>query len=413
MKSKINYKLTDIAFISFYCIDLIKLVLINILGNNIYAKSIIPTIFVYLILILGIVKEKKKIKVDTILLLMGILILFVASGIVFPENIFAMLELETWNSLECVFTLTGGIFAYAFFRLIDDPKRLYRNLNISSFLLFFWCAIRIVSSLQKGGFNKMNVNGIASVSTYDMTVGYRLLFCSIIFSINYFKLHKNRILNLLMAGISFILMIIYGSRTAVASYILFLVLFSIFCDDFSNKTKKNKFKVIFIFLILVLTYVILFCTDFLKDIYSFLIQHNFNSRILNTLINGSELDIGRTKMWTKSIELIKSNWVIGLGIYSDRTAFNIYCHQILLEIYLDFGIIIGTIIILYLIKNIYTMFFKCKNEYFKMIFIIFFSLSFIRLNLSSSFWQDINFWASIAIYISYRKTERRRIKYGE
>ena len=68
---------------------------------------------------------------------------------------------------------------------------------------------------------------------------------------------------------------------------------------------------------------------------------------------------------------------------------------------IDFGWIVGGTLLLVLIRNI-VLILKSDDKQWKILFMLFFSLSMIRLTLSYSFWYDTNFWAMIAIILGYR-----------
>ncbi len=412
MKNKYTLKINflDIAFILFYAYDLILYFFIQVFPNYQFSK-IISLIILYVVLILGIIREKRALKIDSILLIVGLYLLFLLNSLLYPNYRYAMFELPIWNIYSCVFTFSSSIFAYLFFRLINNPKRMLNNLKKASYLTFLWSCLRIYSAVRNGGFNKAFENGVVSTSTYDMAVGYRLLFSSIIFFIIFCGKLKtdnnktNKISYLILFVISLVLMIIYGPRSSVASFVLFLVLYLFFIG--SNRTSKNLVRKLFIIIFLFSLYLFFKDKSNLTFIYNALSKFNLNSRILNSLISGSvELDFGRNMMWKNAIKLILMHPLIGNGIYVDRSIYGIYCHQFVLEMLLNFGVVLGLIIIFIFIKNIINMLFLCKNEIWKLIFIVFLSMTLIRLNISSSFWQDTNFWACIAIVVNYHEDSK-------
>ncbi|EIC06103.1 O-antigen polymerase [Acetivibrio thermocellus YS] len=192
-------------------------------------------------------------------------------------------------------------------------------------------------------------------------------------------------------------MTIYGSRTAVLSFFVFWILKVLFCHEASTP-KKRIVNIIFILVAFFTIYEVITNEAILLYFYNVISRMGASSRILNTLVSGNiALDKGRSIMWSNALQMILEHPIIGNGIYSDRNEFGIYCHQFVLELFLDFGIIIGTIIIIIFAWSTIKILLKCQNQEWKLMFILFFSMIIIRLNFSSSFWSDTNFWACLII----------------
>lgn len=179
IKSKLHINVRSLAFVLFYGFDMLHSVLRQIIYGNQFPK-IIATLILYVVLFLSIMK-KNTIKKDSVFLIIGVFILFLLTAIMNPEYRYAMFQLPTWNVYSSVFTFSSGIFAYLFFRMLDDPDLMMDSLRTASYITFMWAVLRIISAMRSGGFQKVFENGKVSTSIYDMSVGYRLLFSSIIF----------------------------------------------------------------------------------------------------------------------------------------------------------------------------------------------------------------------------------------
>ena len=88
-------------------------------------------------------------------------------------------------------------------------------------------------------------------------------------------------------------------------------------------------------------------------------------------------------------------WLNALG-YGKTGA---YTHNIFGELLIDYGIILGTILILFLCIMIYLCFIKRESMYLKIFKILFFSLGFSRLLLSSSYIIEVGFYVMMAMMI--------------
>ena len=144
-------------------------------------------LLIYGCFLICVSRNRKRIKADAIILLLLIAMLFIFSYILNPSYRIAILELESWNAIDSVFTFSSGIFAYLFFRSFDDDEQLLKSLKPCAYILLIWALFRINSSITSGGFSRVMQNGILSQNNYDMSTGYRLLFVSLVFGLEFLK----------------------------------------------------------------------------------------------------------------------------------------------------------------------------------------------------------------------------------
>lgn len=401
---RISY--VGLAIVFFYCFDLWHLLIMQILPSSVAKK--IATVLLWTIYVIAISKNRKLLKKDALIMLILNFLLFIMSYIVHPEYGYAMFEMPTWNIYSSVFTFSSGLFAYVFFRMENDPVKLRRYLKVAAYLTFLWGVLRVRSAIVNGGFTRIFENGTASSGSYDMSVGYRFLFVCIVFLVEFLqeKRKSRKLFDIFMCVISAILMTVFGSRTAVVSLLAFWCLYSLLYQYEGNNI-RNLVKRIAVVVGLAMLFMIFTNLTFLQMISGVLQKFGLGSRMLDSLLSGAiELDSGRSRLWTMVYEMIEQHPVFGAGIYADRAQGGIYCHQLLLELFLDFGLIVGTIFVLLILNNVIHMLFRCSNKEWKLLFIMFFSMCFIRLNVSSSFWYDTNFWVCIALVKNYRNSVR-------
>ena len=123
-----------------------------------------------------------------------------------------------------------------------------------------------------------------------------------------------------------------------------------------------------------------------------------NTRILDKLTEGELLSSsGRNNYYDFVIDYIKSHPLIGSGMINDRAiianalsvpaedAYGAYPHNFFLELLMQFGIVIGSVIIIaFLGLLIYTLFGKFKSSY-KEYLIMFLFIGFVPLMVSGSY----------------------------
>lgn len=404
----IRYNYITLMLIFFYCRDFFYLVFQRITHSGTISQ-VMCLFLIYGCFLICISRKKRVLKQDALFVIFLIVVLFALSYILNPDYRTAITELESWNALDSVFTFSSGIFAYLFFRAFDDDEQLLSSLKPCAYILLLWALFRINSSISSGGFSRVMQDGVLSQNSYDMATGYRLLFVSLIFGLEFLNGWgiKKVWYAILTAG-STVGMFIYGSRTAAISWVLFWILRILFCGNKRHSTKR----IIMLMVILMLT-ILITNVAFLQTISTILSGIGMQSRILDTLIQQEiSLDLGRTRMWTTCIEMIKAHPLLGNGIFADRAQFGIYCHQIILEILVDFGCVAGGAILLVLVILVVKGLTCRDNSQWKLLFVMFLSMCIVRLMMSSSFWMDTNFWATLAILVNQKKNLKQHIIKG-
>jgi O-antigen ligase len=190
---------------------------------------------------------------------------------------------------------------------------------------------------------------------------------------------------------------IVGARGPIVCIVIF-ILFYILANSIVGK-QKSKFVLTLISLIFIIIIVVLNSNLILGFINNILIKRNIHSRTIYTLLNFSKIDFsaGRTDIYITCLDIIKNNPLIGIGIGGDRVLLEgTYPHNILLEILMNFGILLGSICIIFIlfltIKSIFS-----KNFVNRSLSIMFLGIGFIQLFFSGSYLTSPNFWLYIAI----------------
>lgn len=383
---KIRY--TSLLVFFFFAYDLIYSISMSLVKSAIISNCIGDGIIIILFLLA--IKEKNfKIKLDSLIIILLSATSFLLSLWINPNYKSVMFDDNAFNIFKMIFSFHGGIFAYFIVRLEDNSEDLLHDLKLSIIPVWICYTIKTIDGISFSSISRISGNTI--VRNYNQVYGFKFLFVAIFLTYMYYKERKKRFLLLSFIAVGQILL--YASRTAILSYVFYIILIVLFENNDKNKNYKKALLGIIIFAGITL----ITSNTFMMGVSDFCTKHHISSKIIDSFINNNNhLDGGRVVLWKKSLTLINSN-LFGMGVYSDHYYLNVYVHNIILQIFMSYGVLIGLVIVLWLIKTIYTMLFKsCGNN--KSLFIIFFSLSFIRLMLSYSFWYDINFWIMLAIY---------------
>ena len=252
--------------------------------------------------------------------------------------------------------------------------------------------------------------GIASSQTNYMVFSYALLFPTIA-SIYFFFIGR-RFYGLIAI---FLLMVILvkGARGA-----LLCVVFS-FLTGVSFLYVKHSLKNLFVILS-VLCCTLVFCSNF-EIIMSFLVNVFPDSRSLFLFSNLNLTDnIGsRRVIYDASLSLLNTYLLTGTGVFMDRFYLSLllgndaHPHNILLQILLQYGILLGSIIILslalFIIRGIY---YANKKSHFSAMFLVLLTTSvFVHLFVSGSYIIDVPFWMLLGLLNSpISKIKNRKLQ---
>lgn len=227
-----------------------------------------------------------------------------------------------------------------------------------------------------------------------MTFGYYSIF-SLSFVLIYSYYHKNIPL-LVMSIIAIPIIIVNGNRGTIlvaTTAIIAMLLFS--------NTKKWK-KIIFVCVLIIaamnITTIVKSSLDFL--VARFNISNNYSVRNLYAMIESDDTENslgGRSAIYEEAIQEIKDNTITGMGIAGFQAKYGYFPHNIFLDIYVTFGIIIGTMYLVYIINiGIHTYKISKENMEIKILFIFMVS-NIMKLMLSKTFVYDPTIWLYISL----------------
>ena len=406
MKIILNKKLTcnqlvDFAFILFFCSGLIRKILAPVLGEGDIAK-IVAVIIIYMpLLLVVILNPEKYIKMDAICLPVFIGLFFLVTLFWHPEYEYFYTR-ETYGVWSYVMIPYKGIYAYLYIRLMDTPERLERNLRISGWLMFIDFTYQLYRALNRGFWYGVSFSEANAEMSYSVSFGYEVLLFALIFL--YAALKYRRKSDIIASVISITMILIGGSRGSVLFIAIFLLLYIV------KEISETKHKLALICLLttgfgaLYLVYkpLLLFASKFIS-------RMGFSSRFINSFINGTiTADSGRNIIWDVAVKMIKDN-PFGYGAMGSRFKLTSlvdpgYPHSLILEVLIDYGIFIGTILlIIYFVKVISLV--MGETEWSGVALPVF--CTSCCLFLSLTYWNYPAFWMKIGLTVNNAiKTKR-------
>ncbi|MGN1268607.1 MAG: O-antigen ligase family protein [Candidatus Aphodocola sp.] len=276
-----------------------------------------------------------------------------------------------------------------------DYKKIQKGLLFLAYINMTLLTVTTLSGLYSSVGRDVNYLGIGITSAVWIPIIMQAAF--------YKNEHrKSKILNIVLTLLFSAFAIIYGNRGSVLAIFLFLV----YCILYYTNFKKKLLLLVFISIL----FLLFFANGeaILKSLINMVNSLGVNSRNLDLLINNQlSYSAHRTdEIWVNVLSSIKENWFLGYGLCYDRVIsgyLNVYAHNLILEVWLSFGLIFGTLILLvYFIKGLKICFNKDNSVLSKLFSPFFISITTV-LMFNNSFCQLGFFWASFGILLSYFK----------
>lgn len=229
--------------------------------------------------------------------------------------------------------------------------------------------------------------------SYSQAFTYLMLPTAIIVCNSFFN--RVRWFNVIFFATSIIFMLSMGSRGPLLCVVLYVLLKLTLI--FKLEAKRGMLIGAIFTSVIVPLYV--FFYDILNYFLTIFQNLNLSTRTIMRLIEGDFFeDNARNLLSEYSIELIDKHAMLGVGIGTDRIklAYKMqssviaetigwYPHNILLEIFLHFGIFIGGAIIIYMFMVIYTTIFRNLDKDAADVICIFIGIGFFPLFISGSY----------------------------
>ncbi|MFY8331106.1 O-antigen ligase family protein [Vagococcus carniphilus] len=327
----------------------------------------------------------KKLKKDVLVLFFMLLLSVIFTYLFFQQN------MKYFTEFDFTYYFLYSFLGYSIIRQCNVEKKLF-----NFFLYFFSISTSIFLVYVK----RMNVEDVLPY----MEFGFALII-PILILIYLFLIEKKKWL-LPFIIISVMMLFVYSNRGVILCIASFVFLYLIRKLFITEVTIKKTLISLFTFS-LVFSFIINYKNIFQKIILS-LDSNGIESRTLKLLIDGNfSDDSGRSYIQYFFLEKLKEN-PFGYGIYGDRYIYEksngiaTYPHNLFLELLIDFGIVVGGILIILLVYTIFKKFIintELSFNYY-LLLSVFFSSSIVQLMLSSSYLASIPLWLFLGLLLT-------------
>ena len=393
-------QLAELSFILFFSEALLRTLVTGVLGQG-HISSWIGMLLPYVPLFLICVRNPRRyIKVDFIVIFILVLVFFATTLLLHPEYepYYSRSSYGVWDH---VLKPYRGIYAYLFIRLIDDPKRILNCMKISGWMMMPYFFYRV----YRGSWSTVTATGVNLEASYSVTFGYEVLIFALIFL--YLSLTEKKSIYIITAVIDIILMLVGGSRGPILFVGLFFVLYILIY------TQNIRRKGLVVFLIIagsLLVYI--FYNPMLVLLINILDYFHLSSRFLRMLLAGTiSDDSNRFNIWNASIQMIKNN-PFGYGAMGSRHEiinyiFAGYPHSIILEFLIDYGVILGSFLLIVFFGYALSILFSKKKKEWCDVFLPFFCAA-CSMFISLTYWSRAEYWSCLALGVCCFQDMRRR-----
>ena len=286
--------------------------------------------YVYALLTTG----RLRIPVQTIAVLFFVGMTYLFTYMFFSQN-------AKYIQLTILKTLVACFFTFLLVSKLSTFEYLCKYFTKGSFL------ITLSGVLYAEIISVIGHSTTSDWSTYSMTMS-NVLLLSVLWQLNAYFDSKNK-LALIAAIIGSVVIFIYGSRNpflAIGFFVSIKILFN-------SKRKSSSGVAIKLFFVSFVLIVLFFFKEILAFVGGMLDSFGLSSRTLYYLINADTEDIttGRAEIHGKLWDIVLNDPFLGLGVAGDEVAIQELAHSMYLSIFVTYGMIFGSLVILYLFSQ--------------------------------------------------------------
>jgi len=377
-KSKFSYEFVAFAVLMQSFLEIFQQNLIFVFGLPLEKTTAIRVALTAIPLSIAIVISLvRKWKIFVVVYLLTLLILLI-NIILFPQNNAVLRENSLRFLLPVVIPSALCLTSIPSVKIVESV--LYKISWFTSILALFY-----VISFFSGTF---------VIDVYNMSFSYGLLLPML-------SLYSKKKPHSIIASIVLFLIVLgIGSRGAAIIFIIYILY-----DLFQSRTKFAISVLILIFLIFLFFLTLPALMQWFENI-------GVSSRTLELLTSENIGYLsGRDTLYDRMIDVFWTSPIIGIGLFGDRLYLDgTYVHNILLELYLNWGIISATIIILFFMMKLIRVY-KKSNKINRNILVKFFLASVAPLMFSGSYLVDYNLGIFIGVFFLINKTNKENIAF--
>ena len=337
--------------------------IVSFLGLHTHGFTVLLAALIYGSLIAIGALSIYKVKTAGIVFLLLIANLYLFSYSFWSDNQPYLMSLEEITGIWGI-----GIPSYLCIITLSNIEKFYDTMNKYAILvIIIQTFLTIVAHLNLPWGDRSNY----------MEISYQLLLPIVFLMLK----HKRTRFENLLVIVGLIIIVFDGARGPLIG-IVCLVIYKIIL-----KMRNRNFFIGILSGVAVLIIGSLKLNSIIDIVVQIALRYGFQGSFLRRIGTGNIFSSkSRIVLYKETIRVIERNPLFGGGMMSDRAANNgVYVHDLFLEIWSHYGLLVGSVFIVTLLFLVIIMF-RSKENQLKYLFIsIFFSTGFVRLLLSSRY----------------------------
>lgn len=329
----------------------------------------------------------RKVRPSDILFYICCLIV-VLGNIVLNEETAAFIEQDLWRILGLALPMLFIGVAYSH----EDSKN-----------DLFWASIIGVIVMYAYQFYSLSLG--RELEADNMDAAYKLL--PSVMYLTYWAMEHKKLKFWIISGVAMLMMFLFGTRGPIIAMATFLF-FGLFFGVFNHKSQISKLLYLVIFgcviAFLCSGTAMVDAAKFLSDKFE---SMGFSTRVFDHFIEGEiTKSNGRNLLYDNIIHAIEEKPILGYGLMGDRTIVGFYVHNLFLEVLCQFGVVIGSMILLAMIGlPIIALIKTIKTDKFNFVLMLICTV-FVKLMVTGSYVTEANLFLLLGISLSIIRSQK-------
>lgn len=217
---------------------------------------------------------------------------------------------------------------------------------------------------------------------------------------------KPNVFNITTGVVGGIVLATCGNRGSVLLLFAFIIIGLLFLVE--RKVRKG----VYAFICISFAFILFFYQWIIEQLSALIANWGMSPRFLNYIISGGFFESkGRSVITQKLFEMIAENPLAGYGLAADHVATGSYAHNLVIELWTSFGVIIGTLLFIFTAFIITKAWTNNKNA---IILSVLVCAGFFKLFISNSFLFEGMFFVLLGYCVSLiRKNKQKRLNIYE
>ena len=373
----------------------------NIVRYAIYALSMVPVIgvlsdyllaFLYVSLILMCIGRKTKVGAAELIVPTFVIMAIAFTCVVYPQNTQYIMEHNNfWNTIfPCLRWFIVGLI------VIPDKELITLLGKVSCIAIALETAYLLFYMIPNG-----------LISNDDMSRAYQLL-PNIMIAFTY-AFNSKKIVIWIASIIGLLYLLSLGTRGPFLILLAYVVLK--FVRTSVVTTRRKVTFVLGVSLVGLLISIPGVYIAILNGLHVLLTKIGLSTRIIDYMIEGTTISYtsGREDLYEVAFQKIAERPFLGYGVYGEWQWFNWNVHNMYLELWIHFGILLGSFLLIWSAWLVGKAYLKTNNTYAKDIILIFSCFVFLRGFFGGSYLMFGMFFL-IGFCIKEKRRNRRQMQ---